>query len=114
MSGEQQNIYDFITDPIDKTLYPVKSKKGARILKNYISIYRNGSDTTKTVIPNQEYTILNIKQRLGNFNTYGTQKNTLNMNGVDSNEAYSHVAEYSTNLGHWENNSSTILKVLVL
>jgi len=114
MSGEQQNIYDFITDPIDKTLYPVKSKKGARILKNYISIYRNGSDTTKTVIPNQEYTILNIKQRLGNFNTYGTQKNTLNMNGVDSNEAYSHVAEYSTNLGHWGNNSSTILKVLVL
>lgn len=114
MSGEQQNIYEFITDPIDEKLYPVKSKKGARVLKNYISIYREGSNTDKTILPNPEYSTLHLKQRMGNFTTYGTQRNTLNMNGEYSNDAYSHAIEHSNNLGHWVSSSSTRLKVLVL
>tara|TARA_Y100000385_G_C13092684_1_gene639616 strand:- start:595 stop:1755 length:1161 start_codon:yes stop_codon:yes gene_type:complete len=114
MSGEQQNIYEFITDPVDEKLYPVKSKKGARVLKNYISIYREGSNTDKTILPNPEYSTLHLKQRMGNFTTYSTQRNTLNMNGEYSNDAYSHAIEHSNNLGHWVNSSSTRLKVLVL
>lgn len=114
MSSEQQNIYNFITDPIDKKLYSVKSKKGARVLKNYISIYREGSNTNKTILPNPEYSTLHLKQRMGNFTTYGTKKKILNMNGEYSNEAYSHSIEHSNNLGHWANSSSTRLKVLIL
>ena len=39
--AERANLYDNIIDPVTNGYtYPVKSKKGARTVKNYMSIYK--------------------------------------------------------------------------
>jgi hypothetical protein len=114
MADEQPTIYDNITDPLTNKVHSVKSKKGARILKNYMSIYQHGQDINKLIVPSASYGVLNILNQGGLFNRYETEKNIMNMNGDYSNEAYSHIVEHSKKLGHWVNSSSTYLKVLVL
>ena len=75
--AERANLYDNIIDPVTGYTYPVKSKKGARIVKNYMSIYKyadNPNDSEKLLISSPYYNNLLIMDR-NRTHRYKTFKN---------------------------------------
>ena len=110
------NLYDNIIDPVTGDVYPVKSKKGARIVKNYMAIYKyteSPTDSKKLIISSPYYNNLRINQnhKIKTFKTFENIKNSL---GEDVNEAYPHVINYYNNLGEYVLSDKTVLKILVL
>ena len=114
--AERANLYDNIIDPVTGYTYPVKSKKGARIVKNYMSIYKyadNPNDSEKLLISSPYYNNLLIMDR-NRTHRYKTFKNVTNDTGEEFNEAYPHVLNYYNNLGEFLVSEETVLKILIL
>ena len=114
--AERANLYDNIIDPVTGYTHPVKSKKGARIVKNYMAIYKyteSPTDSKKLIISSPYYNNLRINQN-HKIKTFKTFKNIKNSVGDDVNEAYPHVINYYNNLGEYVLSDKTVLKILVL
>lgn len=114
--AERANLYDNIIDPVTGYTHPVKSKKGARIVKNYMAIYKHTetpTDSQKLIISSPYYNNLLINQnhKLKRYKTFTNVKNSV---GEDVNEAYPHVINYYNNLGEYVLSDKTVLKILVL
>ena len=85
------NLYDNIIDPVTGDVYPVKSKKGARIVKNYMAIYKyteSPTDSKKLIISSPYYNNLRINQN-HKIKTFKTFENIKNSVCEDVNEATS-------------------------
>ena len=114
--AEIANLYDNIIDPLTGYTYPVKSKKGARIVKNYMSIYKHAkspTDSENLLISSPYYNNLIINQN-HKIRRYKTFKNVKNSLGEDINEAYPHIINYYNNLGEYVLSDETVLKILII
>ena len=114
--AEIANLYDNIIDPLTGCTYPVKSKKGARIVKNYMSIYKHvesPTDSENLLISSPYYNNLIINQN-HQIRRYKTFKNVKNALGEDINEAYPHIINYYNNLGEYVLSDETVLKILII
>ena len=115
--AERANLYDNIIDPVIWLyLSRKKVKKGARIVKNYMSIYKytdNPNDSEKLLISSPYYNNLLIMDR-NRTHRYKTFKNVTNDTGEEFNEAYPHVLNYYNNLGEFLVSEETVLKILII